>query len=73
MFALIALELASHPEQRTIDGGPIIAGQFHDTGFDDEPAQFDKMPRTLAAFDLPRSHVMSRPCGSIPVARRSVA
>src|SRR5579883_2518933 len=73
MCALIALELVSHPEQRTVDNGAIIADQFHDTGFDDEATQFDKMPRALAAFDLPRTHVMPRPCGLMPVARRLVA
>src|SRR5262245_33217826 len=73
MFALIALELVGHPEQRAIDGGAIIAGQFHDTGFDDEAAEFDELPRAPTALDLPCSHVMSRPCGLIPVARRSVA
>jgi hypothetical protein len=64
MFALIALELVSHPEQRAVDGDAIIASQFHDTGFDDEAAEFDEMPRALAALELPRAHVMSRPCGT---------
>ncbi|CAL74721.1 conserved hypothetical protein [Bradyrhizobium sp. ORS 278] len=31
------------------------------------------MPGALAALDLPRAHVMSRPCGLMPVARRLVA
>jgi hypothetical protein len=31
------------------------------------------VPRSLAARDLPCAHVMSRPCGLTPVARRPVA
>jgi hypothetical protein len=50
MFALIALQLVSHPEQRAEDRGAIVAGQVHDTGFDDEAAQFDEVPRALAAL-----------------------
>ena len=57
-FALIALELVSHPKQRAVDRGAIIAGQVHDAGFDDEAAKLDEVPRALAAFDLPRAHVM---------------
>jgi len=30
------------------------------------------MPRALAALDLPRAHVMPRPCGLIAVASRPV-
>jgi len=73
MFALIALKLVSHPEQRAVDGGAIIAGQFHDTGFDDEAAQFDEVPRALAALDLPGAYVIPRPCCLIPVACCPVA
>ena len=36
-FALIALELVGHPKQRAEDRGTVVAGQVHDTGFDDEP------------------------------------
>ena len=35
--------------------------------------EFDEMPRPLAALDLPRAHVMSRPCRLMPVASRPVA
>ncbi len=73
MFALVALELIGHPEQCAKDGGAIIAGQVHDTSFDNEAAQFDQMPRALAALDLPCAHVMPRPCRLMPVARGSVA
>jgi hypothetical protein len=72
-LALIAFEFFGNPDQRAKHRGGVIAGQLHDTGFDDEAAEFDEMSRALAAFDLPRPHVMSRPCGLIPVARRSVA
>src|SRR5436190_19392736 len=73
MFAPIALQLVGHPEQRAENGDAVVAGQLHDTGFDDKAAEFDEMPRALAALDLPRAHLMSRPCGLMPVARRSVA
>jgi hypothetical protein len=46
------LELVGHPEQRAKDGGAIIAGQVHDTSLDDEAAEFNEMPRALAALDL---------------------
>lgn len=72
-FALIAFELLDNPYQRAEDRGAIIAGQVHDTGFNDETAQFDEVPRALAALDLPRAHVMPRLCGLMPVARRPVA
>jgi hypothetical protein len=73
MFALIAFEPVGHPKQRAEDRGAVVAGQVHDTGFNNEAAEFDEMPGALAALDLPRAHVMSHPCGLMPVARRSVA
>ena len=73
VFTLLALELIGHPEQRAVDHGAIIAGQVHDPGLDDEAAEFDQMPRALAAFDLPGAHVMTRPRCLMPVARRPVA
>ncbi len=72
-FSLVASELVSHPEQRAEDRGAVVAGQVHDAGFHDEAAEFDELPRALASLDLPRAHVMSRPCGLMTVARRSVA
>ena len=66
-FALIALELVGAPEQRAEDDGAIIAGQVNDPGFDDEPTEFDEVPRALAALDLPCPHVMPVPCCLIPV------
>ena len=53
---------------RAEDHGPVIASQVHDSGFDDEATEFDKVPRALAALDLSRAHIMSRPCGLMPVA-----
>jgi hypothetical protein len=73
MFVLIAFELVSHPEQRTENGGAIIAGQIDDPGFDDKATAFDQMPRALAALDLPRAHVMPRSCHLMAVAGRPVA
>jgi hypothetical protein len=73
MFALIALELFGHPEQRAEDDSSIIAGQVHHTRLDDKAAQFDQVPRALAALDLPYVHVMPRPYYLVTVARRSVA
>src|ERR1700738_3611129 len=73
MFALIALQLVSHPEQRAEDRGAVVARQVDDSGFNDKAAEFDEMPRALATLDLPRAHVMPRLCGLMPVARRSVA
>src|ERR1700704_3782836 len=49
LFALIAFELVRHPEQRTEDGGAIIAGQLYDASLDDEASEFNEMPRALAA------------------------
>src|SRR5204863_9448101 len=72
-FALIAFELVCHPEQRAEDGGAIIAGQVHHTSFDDEAAQFNQVPRALAALDLPCAHIMPRPCCLLTVARRLAA
>ncbi|GGB12783.1 hypothetical protein GCM10011491_45730 [Brucella endophytica] len=43
MFALLASEFFCHPEERAEDGGTVVAGQFHDTGLDDETAEFDQM------------------------------
>src|SRR5450432_2481447 len=70
LVAFIALELVGRPEQGAVDDGAIIAGQVHDPGFDDETAEFDQMPRALAAFDLPGSHIMPRSCCLMPVAHR---
>jgi hypothetical protein len=41
VLALIALELVGHPEQRAVNHGAIIAGQVHETGLDNEAAEFD--------------------------------
>ena len=73
LFTLIALEILCHPEQRAEDDGAIIAGQVHDTRLDDEAAQFDQVPRALAALDLPCAHIMPRLCCLLTVARRPVA
>lgn len=69
----VALELVGHPYQRTEDDGSVVAGEINDAGFDDETAEFDQMPRALAALDLPPSHIMSRPRCLMPVACRPVA
>ena len=61
VFALIALELVGHPEQCAVDDGAVVAGQIHDPSLDDEAAEFDQMPRALAALDLLGAHVMPRP------------
>jgi hypothetical protein len=73
IFALVALELIGHPKQRAKDGGAIIAGQLHDASLDDEAAEFDQVPRALAALDLPVTHIIPRPCCLLTVARRPVA
>src|ERR1700743_1074888 len=73
MFALIAFEPVGHPKQSREDGGAGVAGKVDDSGFNDQAAEFDEMTCALAALDLPCSHVMSLPCGLMPVARRSGA
>src|SRR5579872_5218560 len=73
VFVLVAVELVSHPKQRTVDQGAVIAGQVHDPGLDDEAAEFDQMPCALAPFDLPSAHVMPRQRRLMPVARCPVA
>ena len=73
VFTLLAFELICHPDHRAVDRGPIIAGQVHETGFDDEAAEFNQVPRPFSALDLPRSHVIACPCRLMPVARRPVA
>ena len=40
---------------------------------DDEAAEFDQMPRALAALDLPGAHVMPRLRRLLLIARRPVA
>ncbi len=62
MFTLLALELVCHPKQRAVDHGAVVAGEVHNPGLDDEAAEFDQMPRALAALDLPIPHVMPRLC-----------
>lgn len=73
MFALIALKLVRHPEERAENDGAIVTGQVDDAGFDDQPAEFDQMSRALAALDLPCSHIMPRLRRLMTVARHSVA
>ena len=70
---LIAFELVCHPKQRAVDQGAVIARQIHDSGFDDQAAEFDEVSRAPTALDLAGAHVMPRPCGLMPVARRLVA
>ena len=73
MLVLIASELVAHPEQRAIDRGAVVAGQFDNPGLDDKTAEFDEKPRPLTALDLPLAHVTSRPCRLMAVACRPVA
>src|SRR6185437_6264548 len=73
VFALIALELVGDPEQCAVDHGAVVAGQFDNPGLDDETAKFNEVPRPLASLDLPRAHVMPRPCRLMAVAYRPVA
>jgi hypothetical protein len=73
MLVLIAFELVADPEQRAIDHGAVVAGQFDNPGLDDKTAEFDEKPRPLAALDLPLAHVTSRPCRLMVFACRPVA
>ena len=73
MLAILALELVSHPKQRAVDRGAVVASQVRDPGLDDQAAEFDQMPRALAALDLLGAHVMSRPRRLMPVARHPIA
>lgn len=73
MLTVLALELFGHPQERAVDGGAVVVGEIDDAGFDDETAEFDQMPRALAAFDLPCAHIMPRSCGLMAVARRPIA
>jgi hypothetical protein len=50
----LASELVGHPEQCAVDRGAIITCQVHDPGLEDEAAEFDQMPRPLAALDQVR-------------------
>ena len=68
MFAILAFELFGDPEHRPKYHGAIIAGQVHDSGLDDEAAEFNQMPRTLSPLDLPSAHIMPRPRRLMPVA-----
>ncbi len=68
----IAFEPVGDPEQRAENGGAVVAGQFDKSGLDDETAEFDQMPRPLAALDLPRAHVMPCPCRLMAVVRRPI-
>ena len=43
LFAFVALQFARHREERTVEGSAIIIGEFNQTGFYDEAAQFDQM------------------------------
>ncbi len=47
LFAMIALQLVGHPEQRAVDHGAVVACQVDDPGLDDEAAEFDQMSRAL--------------------------
>ncbi len=72
-FSLVTAELVGHPEQSAVDHDAVVAGQFDDARLDDEPAELDQMPRTLAALDLPVPHVMPGPRRLMAVASRLVA
>ena len=50
LFAMIALQLVGHPEQRAVDHGAVVACQVDDPGLDDEAAEFDQMSRALSAL-----------------------
>src|SRR5262249_23125646 len=72
-FALMALDVAGNQKRRAEVGGRLAAVQAHEPRLDDEAAQFDEAPRALTPLDLPRAHVMPRPCDLMSVARRPVA
>jgi hypothetical protein len=67
---LLAFELVGHPEQPAEDGGAVVGGEFDNPGFDDETAQFDQMPRALAALDLPCPADLPAPPASTVTARQ---
>lgn len=67
LFVFIAFKLFGHPEERTKDGGAVVAGHVHDACLDDGATEFDEVVSELAAFDLPRPHVILR---LMSVARR---
>jgi hypothetical protein len=72
LFALIASQLVGDPEQRAKNDGAVVAGQVHDASFHDEAAEFDEVPRALAALYLPGAHVMSGASRPMAVALRPV-
>lgn len=72
-FTVLAFELVGDPDHRAVDHGAVVTSEFGNTRLDDEATELDEMPRSLAAFDLPRAHVMPRLCCPMAIARRPIA
>ena len=70
MIAFFALQLARDRQERAIERGAIIAGQFDQPSLHDQATQFDQMPRAFPALDDPIAHVCSCLPGLKPMRRR---
>ncbi len=56
-FAVLALKLVGHPDQRGEDDRAITAGQVNDARLDDEAAEFDLMPFACCLVALERGQM----------------
>lgn len=70
MIAFFALQLARDRQERAIERGAIISGQFDQPCLHDQAAQLDQMPRAFPALDDPFAHVGSCLLGFKPMRRR---
>lgn len=70
LFAFLTAKLGRNGQERAIERGAIIIGEFNQPGFHDEATQFDKMPRAFAAMHSPFAHVGSRLLCFKPIPRR---
>jgi len=57
---LVGAQFCRRLDQQPEDCGAIIVGQFDKARLGDKPAQFDQLPRALAALHLPGPRVMPR-------------
>jgi hypothetical protein len=76
LLLILAVELISNFEERTIEQCTIVIGQLDQPGFDDEPAELDQVTSPFTALHDPVACVMSRdgvlkpmPCRCRPFGR----
>ena len=71
LFSCFAFQYVGQFEERSVEDGAVIAGEFDQTGFLHETAEFDQMSSTFAAFHDPFPRIGAHTLRLKPMSGRS--